>query len=219
MQRLKGSKNSMFTFMPARLLKKKAANAWSSVQDTFYSTKDIFERHRVVFTVSTSIASVATAWVGYSIRVLHQSKVENRLDSIEQALKEHSQLEKTEIKKMVNSGSTAASLATAGTTFLIGYGLGWRGGRWQARRQFRREQMRLMGQIKPKRWQLLMGIKPKGLQLLAGIKPKGWQFQFLKRPLARLKGDSKSSKSSDIFEKDALSAQTSTSTATQPSCG
>uniref|UniRef100_A0A7N0RJW3 Uncharacterized protein n=1 Tax=Kalanchoe fedtschenkoi TaxID=63787 RepID=A0A7N0RJW3_KALFE len=165
MQRLRSS--GMLAFMPARILKKQATNAWSSVQDTFYSTKDVFERHRVIFTVSTSIASVATAWAGYSIRVYHQSRVENRLDSIEQALKEHAQLGKTEIKKMVNSGSTAASLATAGTTFLVGYGLGWRGGRWQARRQFRREQMKLLGQLKPKRWQLLAGIKPKGLQLLA----------------------------------------------------
>lgn len=100
------------------------------------------------------------------------------------------------------------------------YGLGWRGGRWQARRQFRREQMKLMGHIKPKTWQLLTGIKPKGLQLLAGIKRRGAQLQFLKRPLTRLKEDSKSrSKSSHSSQKDAMSAQSSTTTAAQPCCG
>ncbi|GAB2285231.1 hypothetical protein Dimus_019684 [Dionaea muscipula] len=67
-------------------LKKKALNSWSAVQDTFYSTKDTFERHRVVFTVGTSIASVATAWIGYSLRHYHDSRVDKRLDSIEQAL-------------------------------------------------------------------------------------------------------------------------------------
>ncbi|KAF5185211.1 Triacylglycerol lipase 2 protein [Thalictrum thalictroides] len=67
-------------------LKRKALNSWSAVQDSYFSTKDIFERHKVVFTISTSIASVATAWIGYSIRYAHQAKVEERLQSIEKAV-------------------------------------------------------------------------------------------------------------------------------------
>ncbi|KAK4777360.1 hypothetical protein SAY87_017547 [Trapa incisa] len=54
------------------------------------------------------------------------------------------------------------------------YALGWRGGKWYANRKFKREQMKLLGQIKPKRW-----------QLLSQVKPKGWKLQFLKRPLSR----------------------------------
>lgn len=54
------------------------------------------------------------------------------------------------------------------------YGLGWRGGTWYANRKFRKEQMKLLGQIKPRGWQLLGRIKPRGLQ-----------FQFLKRQLRR----------------------------------
>ncbi|XP_020103372.1 uncharacterized protein LOC109720567 isoform X2 [Ananas comosus] len=118
---------------------------------------EIFEKHRVVFTVGTSVASVLTAWAGYSLRQLHQSKLEKRLESIEQTLKSNYDVEHEEIKKIVSSGSvsTAACFATAWTSLLLGYGLGWRSGAWYANRKFRREQLKLMGQIKPYRWQLL----------------------------------------------------------------
>ncbi|OQU85486.1 hypothetical protein SORBI_3004G253601 [Sorghum bicolor] len=43
----------------------------------------VFENHRIVFTVGTSIASVLTAWAGYSLRQVHQSRIERRLESIE----------------------------------------------------------------------------------------------------------------------------------------
>ncbi|KAI4363776.1 hypothetical protein MLD38_019950 [Melastoma candidum] len=155
------------------LLKKKALNSWSAVQDTFFSTKDIFERHRVVFTVGTSIASVATAWGGYTLRHYHESKVDQRLESIERAMKNNFHIEHDEIKKIVHrdSSNTATCIASAGTTLIIGYALGWRGGRWYATRKFRREQMKQLGQTIPSRWQMLSRIKPRG----------GLKLQFLKR--------------------------------------
>ncbi|XP_042446433.1 uncharacterized protein LOC122031373 isoform X2 [Zingiber officinale] len=67
-------------------LKRKVSNTWSAVQDTYLSTKNVFETHRVVFTIGTSIASVLTAWAGYSLRQIHQSNIEKRLESMEQAI-------------------------------------------------------------------------------------------------------------------------------------
>lgn len=119
-----------------------------------------------MFTISTSIASVATAWFGYTLRHLHESRVEQRLESIEKAMKKDYQIEDPEFKKLVSGSiSVPACVATAGTTLILGYGLGFRGGKWYANRNFRREQMKLLGQIKPKRWPL----------------------RFLRRPLIRSK--------------------------------
>ncbi|XP_078443706.1 triacylglycerol lipase-like protein isoform X2 [Wolffia australiana] len=70
---------------PLSVLRRRASNSWSAVQDVYFSTKDIFERHRVVFTISTSVASLATAWAGYSLRHYHQRSIETRLESIEEA--------------------------------------------------------------------------------------------------------------------------------------
>ncbi|KMZ69029.1 hypothetical protein ZOSMA_223G00260 [Zostera marina] len=138
-------------------IKRKASNSWSAVQDTFFSTKDIFERHRVVFTISTSLASILTAWAGYSLRYYHQSNVEKRLESIEQVMKNSYDVERKEIKQIINSGnvSTAAFMATSCTTFAIGYCLGWRGGSWYTNRKLRREQLRALGQMKPNKWKLM----------------------------------------------------------------
>ncbi|KAE8685902.1 triacylglycerol lipase 2-like [Hibiscus syriacus] len=137
------------------------------------SMTDTFERHRVVFTVGTSIASVATAWFGYSLRHYHESKVDQRLESIEKAMKNNHHLEHADFKKLVDTGPsrTAAWVATAGTALIIGYGLGWRGGTWYANRKFRKEQLKLAGQIKPKRW-----------QLLGELKSRGWQLRFPRPP-------------------------------------
>ncbi|KAL5794188.1 hypothetical protein ACOSP7_002782 [Xanthoceras sorbifolium] len=192
MQRLRSRGTSLFGSIAVPQIKKKAVNTWGAVQDTYFSTKDIFERHRVVFTIGTSIASVATAWIGYSIRYHHQSKVDERLESIEKALKDNHQLEHAEVKKLVDPGSSAAAMmATAGTALVIGYGLGWRGGRWYATRKFRREQMKLLGQIKPRRWQL------------AKMNPRGWQFQFLRRPSTRsIASETSSMKTSEKILKD-----------------
>ncbi|CAN6479190.1 unnamed protein product [Victoria cruziana] len=138
-------------------LRKKISNSWSAVQDTYFSTKDVFERHRVVFTVGTSFASLATAWAGYSLRYVHQSKVEQRLDSIEQAMRGVHLIGESDIKKMVSPGNTSTTylIATAGTSLVIGYGLGWRGGKWYATRKFRKEQLRSMGMNKMQKWQFL----------------------------------------------------------------
>ncbi|XP_022758991.1 triacylglycerol lipase 2-like [Durio zibethinus] len=157
MQRLRSRGTSLMGSMSVPHLKRKALNSWAAIQDTYFSTKDTFERHRVVFAVGTSIASVATAWFGYSLRHYHESKVDQRLESIEKAMKNNHHLEHSEFKKLVDPGPsrTAAWVATAGTALVVGYGLGWRGGTWYANRKFRKEQLKLLGQIKPKRWQLL----------------------------------------------------------------
>jgi len=135
-------------------LNRKASNTWAAVQDTFYSTKDVFERHRVVFTIGTSIASIGTAWAGYSLRYLHQAKVEQRLESIEKAVHH---VEKEELKKIVNTGNVSypTCVATVGTSLIIGYGLGWRGGKWHANRIFRKQQQKLLGLNKPQKWRFL----------------------------------------------------------------
>ncbi|KAI3440911.1 uncharacterized protein J3R85_002942 [Psidium guajava] len=197
MQRLRRG-TSLFGSLAAPQLKKKALNSWAAVQDTFFSTKDTFERHRVVFTVGTSIASVATAWAGYSIRHYHETKVDQRLESIERAMKNNYQFEREEIKKIVGreSSGTAACIATAGTTLVIGYALGWRGGRWYANRKFRREQMKLLGQIKPRRWELLGRMKPKGLKL-----------QFPRRSLAKTRSAGTTTEASENLVEDATATR------------
>ncbi|KAK7300427.1 hypothetical protein RJT34_11271 [Clitoria ternatea] len=182
--------------LSAANLRRKYANSWAAIQDTYLSTKDTFERHRIVFAVGTSIASIATAWFGYSLRHLHESRVDQRLQSIENAMKANSNLQHSEIKDIVGSqgGFTLpACLATAGTTFILGYGLGWRGGSWYAAKKFRKEQMKILGQIKPRRW-----------QFLGKIKPRRWQFQFLTRPLSRSKMPDSAVKTSETRIKDSF---------------
>ncbi|KAL3615288.1 hypothetical protein CASFOL_040949 [Castilleja foliolosa] len=170
--RLRASSSLIMNNLTVAQLRRKASNSIAAVQDTFYSTKDIFERHKVVFTISTSIASVATAWAGYTLRHVHQSRVEQKLESIEKAMKGSYHIEDPEFKKLVlGTVSFPACVATAGTSLIIGYGLGWRGGKWFANRKFRKEQMKLLGQIKPKRWPL----------------------KFLRRPLIRPRGANKES--------------------------
>ncbi|XP_018504875.2 triacylglycerol lipase 2 isoform X2 [Pyrus x bretschneideri] len=163
MQRLRSSGSLLSCSQAITQLRKKAFRSWGAVQDTYFSTKDIFESHKVVFTVGTSIASVATAWFGYTLRHLHESRVDQRLESIEEVMKNNHNLEQSEIRNIMDSGTIGlpSCIATAGTTLVIGYALGWRGGRWYANRKFRREQMKLLGQIKPKRWPLLRRIEPK----------------------------------------------------------
>ncbi|KGN47006.1 hypothetical protein Csa_020634 [Cucumis sativus] len=185
MQRLRASGTSIVSSISAARLKRKAVNSWTAVQDTFYSTKDVFERHKVVFTVGTSVASVATAWIGYTLRHYHDIRVDRRLESIEEAMRTRRQLEHSELTKAVNVGkiSVPACFATAGTCLIIGYCLGWRGGKQYANKQFRREQMKLLGEIKP-RWPLLMRLKPKELIFpfrrssgKAGMKESGSKIQ------------------------------------------
>ncbi|XAR55316.1 hypothetical protein NMG60_11035356 [Bertholletia excelsa] len=189
MQRLRAAGPSIIGHLALPRLKRKALNACAAVQDTFYSTKDTFERHRVVFTVGTSLASIATAWGGYTLRHLHESKVEERLDSIEKAMKNNYQFEHSELKNLVDPGSkgTATCMATAGTTLIIGYGLGWRGGKWYASRKFRKEQMKLLGQIKPKKWPL----------------------KFLRRPLIKPRSSECAVKTSEAPKRDVSVAHNS----------
>jgi len=70
-------------------------------------------------------------------------------------LKNNQKAEHEEIKKIATSSniSMPACVATAMTTMVVGYALGWRGGAWYARRAFRREQQKLMGHMKShSRW-------------------------------------------------------------------
>ncbi|KAL2317032.1 hypothetical protein Fmac_030908 [Flemingia macrophylla] len=186
MQRLRGL---------APNLRKKYLNSCAAIQDTFFATKDTFERHRIVFTVGTSLASVATAWFGYSLRHLHESRIDQRLQSIENALENKSTLHHSEIKDLVSATggcSIPAFVATAGTSLIIGYGLGWRGGSRYATKKFRKEQMKMLGQITPRRWQLLGKIKPRGLQ-----------FQFLRKKFTRSKVPDTAMETSETSIKDA----------------
>ncbi|XP_018840772.1 triacylglycerol lipase 2-like [Juglans regia] len=158
MQRLRSSGTSILgSLVAVPQLKRKALNSWAAMQDTYFSAKDIFDRHKAVFTIGTSIASVTTAWIGYSLRHLHERRVDQRLETIEKAMSSNYNLGHSEIRKITGSGSVSAPacVATAGTALIIGYGLGWRGGKWHANRQFRKEQMKLLGQIKPRGWELL----------------------------------------------------------------
>ncbi|KAH1263425.1 hypothetical protein GmHk_02G005831 [Glycine max] len=108
-------------------------------------------------------------------------------------MKNNTNLQHSEIKDIVAEGcSIPACVATAGTSLIIGYALGWRGGIWYATKKFRKEQMKMLGQITPKRWQLLGKIKPRGLE-----------FQFLRRKLTRSKVFDTATKTSETSIKDA----------------
>ncbi|XP_075670736.1 triacylglycerol lipase 2-like [Castanea sativa] len=161
MQRLRSSGSSIWgNLVSTPRLKRKASNSWAAVQDAFFSTKDTFERNKVVFTVGTSIASVATAWIGYSLRYYHETRIDQRLETIEKAMRNSNNLEHSELREIAGSGSISAPacFATAGTTLIIGYGLGWRSGKWYANRNFRKEQMKLLGQVNPRAWQILFQV-------------------------------------------------------------
>ncbi|KAJ0798142.1 hypothetical protein HanPI659440_Chr04g0181561 [Helianthus annuus] len=68
--------SSVLTQFSVPQIRKKVSNSFSAVEDTFLSTKETFERHKVVFTILTSIASVGTAWVGmFSLLDLYMSIV------------------------------------------------------------------------------------------------------------------------------------------------
>ncbi|KAG6661151.1 uncharacterized protein LOC122303743 isoform X3 [Carya illinoinensis] len=155
----------------------------------------------------------------YSLRHLHERRVDQRLETIEKAMSSNYDLGHSEIRKITASGhvSAPACVATAGTALIIGdgtnalstrrkqllmggipevqwmrYGLGWRGGKWHANRQFRKEQMKLLGQIKPRGW-----------QLFGRIKPKGWQFQSLRRRITRSREPETAAKTPEKMLKDA----------------
>lgn len=200
--RLKNSGSSIFRRLTLPRLRTKASTSWAAVQDTYLSTKDIFERHKVVFTVSTSIASVLTAWLGYSIRHYHETRVDHRLEAIESHMKSNYKIGDHEFKKLIsNYVSIPASIATAGTTLVIGYGLGWRGGRWYQSRKFRKEQMRLLGQMKPKRSLLNF------LAVLQQVEPRRSLLKFIRRPLTRRKLPESASVKSETVGKNVASSK------------
>ncbi|KAF6148897.1 hypothetical protein GIB67_014268, partial [Kingdonia uniflora] len=60
---------------------------------------------------------------GYSIRHMHQAKVEKKLETIEDAMKHNRHMEHADQKRIIDIGnvSTAACIATAGTSLVVGY--------------------------------------------------------------------------------------------------
>ncbi|CAM6086254.1 unnamed protein product [Calypogeia fissa] len=125
-------------------LRSKFAHGKRSVVDTVNSIKAVFEKHNVVFTIGASLASAGAAWAGYTARQIHQRKVEDRLNSLEHVMTTVHNLEEEQVKALTkNVGvSYTACAATAGTTLVIGYGLGFRGGRWFAIKRFQRQQQK-----------------------------------------------------------------------------
>ncbi|KAL9316163.1 hypothetical protein ACSQ67_017164 [Phaseolus vulgaris] len=187
MQRLR---SSVFS---ATNLKKKYLNSRAAIQDTFFPPR--IHLRDIVWCSLLELPLLPLPLLGYSLRHLHDTKVDQRLQSIENAVKSNSNLQHAEIKDIVaGSGgcSIPACVATAGTSLVIGYALGWRGGIWYATKKFRKEQMKMLGQITPRRWQLLGKIKPKGLQ-----------FQFLRRNLTRFKVSDTVLQTSESSIKDA----------------
>ncbi|KAF6161332.1 hypothetical protein GIB67_009219, partial [Kingdonia uniflora] len=63
------------------------------------------------------------SWTGYSIRHMHQAKVEKKLETIEDAMKHNRHMEHADLKRIIDIGnvSTAACIATAGTSLVVGY--------------------------------------------------------------------------------------------------
>ncbi|KAH7331287.1 hypothetical protein KP509_20G024600 [Ceratopteris richardii] len=89
----------------------------NAVSDTYFSIKDVFERHKVVLTLAASLASAGAAWAGYTARQIHQKRVEARLDTIEK-------MTRTTDFARTTGVSYIACAATAGTT-LLWAGLAW----------------------------------------------------------------------------------------------
>lgn len=129
----------------AQRLTSRVSQSVNAVSDTYSSIKDVFERHKIVLTLAGSLASAGAAWAGYTARQLHQRKVEARLDTIEHVITTVHNLEEKQVKALTNTGvSFTACVATAGTTLVIGYGLGWRGGRWHMIKKIQRQQQKLL---------------------------------------------------------------------------
>ncbi|MCO5552936.1 hypothetical protein L7F22_006456 [Adiantum nelumboides] len=129
----------------ARKVTSRLTHSVNAVSDTYSSLKDIFERHKVVLTLAASLGSAGAAWAGYTARQLHQKRVEARLDTIEHVMANVHNLEEKQVKELTRTGVTIMTCAaTAGTTFVIGYGLGWRGGRWSMTKKIQKQQQKLL---------------------------------------------------------------------------
>eukprot|EP00250_Pteridium_aquilinum_P011396 c20037_g2_i1 orf=192-683(+) len=129
----------------AQKITSRVTHSVNAVSDTYSSLKDVFERHKVVLTLAASLASAGAAWAGYTARQVHQKRVEARLDTIEHVMTNVHNLEERQVKALTSTGVTFIScVATAGTTFVIGYGLGWRGGRWHMAKKIQRQQQKLL---------------------------------------------------------------------------
>ncbi|RWW63623.1 hypothetical protein BHE74_00029190 [Ensete ventricosum] len=150
-----GNEGAAFKLLAFPNLKRKTSNTWSAVQDTYLSTKvaTFFLNFGVNWLIKLEIALKFAFWItfscafckklcGYTLRQIHQSNVEKRLESLEQALvlnefegssklesvlviqlKSSYKMEHEEIKKIASSGniSSSACVAIAGTSLVIGF--------------------------------------------------------------------------------------------------
>uniref|UniRef100_A0A7I4D1R7 Uncharacterized protein n=1 Tax=Physcomitrium patens TaxID=3218 RepID=A0A7I4D1R7_PHYPA len=88
--------------------------------------------------------SCILCWIGYTARQLHQRKVEERLNSIEQAMTTVHNLEVEQVQAITKGigVSYPACAATATTTLVVGYALGFRGGRRYTLNRIRKQQQK-----------------------------------------------------------------------------
>ncbi|RRT73058.1 hypothetical protein B296_00033080 [Ensete ventricosum] len=135
-----GNEGAAFKLLAFPNLKRKTSNTWSAVQDTYLSTK--VATFFLNFGSLLSFFSTCFVVSGYTLRQIHQSNVEKRLESLEQALvlnefegssklesvlviqlKSSYKMEHEEIKKIASSGniSSSACVAIAGTSLVIGF--------------------------------------------------------------------------------------------------
>ncbi|GAQ78017.1 hypothetical protein KFL_000060840 [Klebsormidium nitens] len=117
-----------------RALRRKYQNAVRAVDDSFQATKNLFEKHNVVFTVAGGLLSAGAAWAGYTARQVHQKKLEEKLQKIEEHMTNVYSLEEQQVKALTTAATrTGVSyktfLATSSTALIVGYALGFRGGR------------------------------------------------------------------------------------------
>lgn len=130
-------------------------NVSRAASEAFVSTKDAFERHRVVFTIAASLASAGAAWAGYTARQIHQHKLEERLRSIEHAMTSVHNIGEEQARAITKQ--TAAGTvnyrtcgAATGLALLIGYGFGWKSGSWYTVRRLSRRYSKRLEKEKPK---------------------------------------------------------------------
>ncbi|RWW13042.1 hypothetical protein GW17_00023267 [Ensete ventricosum] len=138
-----GNEGAAFKLLAFPNLKRKTSNTWSAVQDTYLSTKVatfFLNFGSLLSFFRTCFACFVVS--GYTLRQIHQSNVEKRLESLEQALvlnefegssklesvlviqlKSSYKMEHEEIKKIASSGniSSSACVAIAGTSLVIGF--------------------------------------------------------------------------------------------------
>eukprot|EP00898_Chlorokybus_atmophyticus_P009057 jgi/Chlat1/9152/Chrsp97S08443 len=108
-----------------------------AVSETWCSTRDTFERNRIVFTIGGTLLSAGAAWAGFAARKVHQSNLEERLQAIQRRLEQnhgvHMKDQPLEVNYAGVSYTMTAYAATVG--LLAGFGMGYYKGRLSALRR------------------------------------------------------------------------------------